>query len=195
LGLEGALLAGILGGYLCGWFAGMAIAIPSMINGEWLSLPFLAAVGLGGGLLRDSASDKEDIWRFSPFPDVNFYRIFQAGRERRSALLHAWFSLGVIAAELMREVLGTLFRTPPRLFTLVHWGDSPAMRIGAYVSTYFCITLPLKVWNNTRTEAKLEEQERLLMQARLDALSSQINPHFLFNTLNSVSSLIRISPE
>jgi two-component system LytT family sensor kinase len=53
----------------------------------------------------------------------------------------------------------------------------------------------LKVWNNTRNEVKLEEQERLLIQARLDALASQINPHFLFNTLNSVSSLIRINPE
>ena len=27
------------------------------------------------------------------------------------------------------------------------------------------------------------------------ALSSQINPHFLFNTLNSVASLIRLNPE
>jgi two-component system, LytTR family, sensor kinase len=62
-------------------------------------------------------------------------------------------------------------------------------------STYFCVTLPLKVWNNTRNEAKLEEQERLLIQARLEALASQINPHFLFNTLNSVSSLIRVNPE
>ncbi len=32
------------------------------------------------------------------------------------------------------------------------------------------------------------------MQARLQALTSQINPHFLFNTLNSVSSLIRTDP-
>ena len=32
------------------------------------------------------------------------------------------------------------------------------------------------------------------MQARLAALTSQINPHFLFNTLNSVSSLIRTDP-
>jgi two-component system LytT family sensor kinase len=35
----------------------------------------------------------------------------------------------------------------------------------------------------------------LLIQARLEALASQINPHFLFNTLNSVSTLIRIDPE
>ena len=32
------------------------------------------------------------------------------------------------------------------------------------------------------------------MEARLAALTSQINPHFLFNTLNSVSSLIRTDP-
>ena len=56
------------------------------------------------------------------------------------------------------------------------------------------MVLPLKIWNNTRNENKLEEQQRLLMQARLEALTSQINPHFLFNTLNSVSSLIRTDP-
>jgi two-component system LytT family sensor kinase len=33
------------------------------------------------------------------------------------------------------------------------------------------------------------------MESRLDALASQINPHFLFNTLTSVSSLIRSEPE
>jgi len=33
------------------------------------------------------------------------------------------------------------------------------------------------------------------LKARMDALSSQINPHFLFNTLNTVSALIRIDPD
>jgi two-component system LytT family sensor kinase len=42
---------------------------------------------------------------------------------------------------------------------------------------------------------KLEEQERALLQARMEALQSQINPHFLFNTLNSVSSLVRQDPD
>jgi two-component system, LytTR family, sensor kinase len=44
-------------------------------------------------------------------------------------------------------------------------------------------------------EKKLEEQHRLLLQARMEALQSQINPHFLFNTLNSVSSLVRFDPD
>ena len=193
LALEASLLAGITGGYVCGLLAGMMIAIPSMVHGEVLSLPFLAAVGLGGGLLRDSPTNQEEIWRFSPFPDVNIYRVFQPGREMRSAMFHVFFSFGVVAAEFIRQVLGTEF--PGALFAVSRWNDAPLLLLATYMSTYFCITLPLKVWNNTRNEAKLEEQHRLLMQARLDALASQINPHFLFNTLNSVSSLIRMNPE
>jgi len=193
LGLEGSLLAGITGGYVCGLVTGIVVAIPAMFNGELASLPFFAVVGVGGGLLRDMASDREDIWRFSPFPDVNVFRIFQRGRELQSAILHASFTLGVFAVEFLRQVLGRW--TPPRLFTLAHDGDTLPVRAGLYISTYFCITLPLKVWNSTRNEAKLEEQQRLLMQARLEALASQINPHFLFNTLNSISTLIRINPE
>lgn len=193
LGVEGTLLAGITGGYFCGWVAGMAISIPAMLNGEFLSLPFFALTGFAGGLLRDSASDREDIWRFSPFPDLNVYRVFQRGRELRSALLHGYFTVGVLFTELLREILGKLFSSA-RLFTFVYWGDWGAQALALF-STYFCVTLPLKVWNNTRTEAKLEENQRLLMQARLEALSSQINPHFLFNTLNSISTLIRTNPE
>ncbi|HKD06645.1 MAG TPA: histidine kinase [Bryobacteraceae bacterium] len=193
LGFEGSLLAGITGGYFCGWVAGMAISLPAMRFGEILSLPIFALAGLGGGLLRDSARDVEDIWRFSPFPDVNFYRIFQPGRELRSALLHAYFTVGVLVAEALRQLLGGLFFVN-LLFTLTRWGDWPAQILGL-LATYFSITLPLKVWNNTRTEAKLEEHQGLLMQARLDALTSQINPHFLFNTLNSISTLIRINPD
>ena len=199
LGLEGSLLAGIMGGYVSGMLAGILLAIPAAFNGtanEYLALPFYAAVGLGGGLLRDSASNPDDVWRFSPFPDVNLFRIFEPGRELRSALFHAYFSAAVIGIEFLRQALGQEFGGRHLLFTVATWGsDPPLLLLGAYASTYFCITIPLKVWNSTRNEVRLEEQARLLLTARLDTLASQINPHFLFNTLNSIASLIRVNPE
>jgi two-component system LytT family sensor kinase len=57
------------------------------------------------------------------------------------------------------------------------------------------VGIPLKIWNAIRIERKLEEQGRLLLEARLEALQRQINPHFLFNTLNSITSLVRSQPE
>ena len=62
-------------------------------------------------------------------------------------------------------------------------------------ATVLCVAIPIKIWNSARIEHRLQEQEKLLMAARLDALASQINPHFLFNTLTSISSLIRSQPE
>jgi signal transduction histidine kinase len=51
-------------------------------------------------------------------------------------------------------------------------------------------------------EVKLHEKEiaeersrKLAAEARLQSLESRIHPHFLFNTLNSISSLIAVDPE
>lgn len=40
-----------------------------------------------------------------------------------------------------------------------------------------------------------ERANKLLAEARLSSLESRIHPHFLFNTLNSIASLVRIKPE
>jgi two-component system LytT family sensor kinase len=63
-----------------------------------------------------------------------------------------------------------------------------------FATTLFSASVPLKIWNASRNETKLESQQLLLNEARLAALQRQINPHFLFNTLNSVASLIRTDP-
>jgi two-component system LytT family sensor kinase len=69
------------------------------------------------------------------------------------------------------------------------------MWIAVLMCTVLSVAIPIKIWNSARIEHRLQEQEKLLMASRLDALASQINPHFLFNTLTSISSLIRSQPE
>lgn len=43
--------------------------------------------------------------------------------------------------------------------------------------------------------AELKSRERIAVDAELDALRAQINPHFLFNTLNTIANRIRTDPE
>jgi two-component system LytT family sensor kinase len=145
-----------------------------------------------GGVLRDLAPDPEEIWRFSPFLDLNLLRFFREKRDYERTAFHLLAIAGILSAEFLRQMLGGaghVFSLEPQAR-----GDVWAM-VALYASTLLAVTIPLKIWNNTRTEKKLEEQARHLVEARLAALTSQINPHFLFNTLNSVSSLIRTDPD
>ena len=40
-----------------------------------------------------------------------------------------------------------------------------------------------------------QETEKMALQTELDSLNAQLNPHFLFNTLNNIDSLIRTNPD
>jgi two-component system, LytTR family, sensor kinase len=193
LGLEGSLIAGILGGYVTGLISGILISAPAVFNRELLALPLLAGIGVLGGLLRDLAPSPEEIWRFSPFFDLNVYRFFKETRNQRRAAFQLLFCASILCAEFLRQSLGHLF-TQRWVFYLSLSRPHPLTLAALYADTLLAVAIPLKIWNNTRNEIKLEEQARLLMQARLEALTSQINPHFLFNTLNSVASLIRTDP-
>jgi len=195
LGLEGSLVAGLLGGYVTGLVSGALISLPAMFHHEYLAVPLLVGVGAMGGLLRDGAPDTEEIWRFSPVFDLSLYRIFSRRHDRYRAAFQLLFLLAILFAEFLRLSLGHVW--PKRLFSIYPSWPSPNWLyfVAVYVTTVFAVMLPLKIWNNTRNETKLEEQRRLLLQARMDALSRQSNPHFLFNTLNTVSSLIRTDPQ
>jgi LytS/YehU family sensor histidine kinase len=47
-------------------------------------------------------------------------------------------------------------------------------------------------WTTAVTESAVLKQKN--METQLDALKNQVNPHFLFNSLNSLSSLIQSNP-
>ncbi len=191
LSFEASVLTGVMGGPLAGVLGGVLVALPSTMRSEWLNLPFCTIAGLMAGLLRHIAPDHEVIWSFSPFIDLSIYRWIRRNFPRPRMDWQIAFFVLLVALCGLRTLLHRW--SPAHMFVL----DSPnwGMLAAIYATSIMCVAIPLKIWNNTRMERKLEEQHRLLLQARMEALQSQINPHFLFNTLNSVSSLVRFDPD
>ena len=191
LTLAGSFLAGLLAGPYAGAIVGVMVGLPPFFYGEWIALPFAIGCGFAGGGLREICP-KETIWHFSPlfFTDLhrNVWRLVRRFQIDWVVVLLA----APIGLEIIRQALGQQFKDT-RIFYL---SPPNSWLMGLVVlATVLCVAVPIKIWNSARIEHRLQEQEKLLMAARVEALASQINPHFLFNTLTSISSLIRSKPE
>src|SRR3984893_7406762 len=192
LTFETALLLGVIGGRWAGVLGGVLLGLPALLHGEWATMPFGILCGFIAGQLRTLALDKEEIWSFSPFIDLSVYRWIRRNLPRPR--LFDWqfmFFVTIVALRFVHTELTHFF--PRTTFSL----ESPIPWVEAviYAASATVIGIELKIFNSVRIQIKLEEQERLLLQARMEALQNQINPHFLFNTLNSVSSLVRVDPD
>ncbi len=192
LTLEGAFLAGLIAGPYAGATVGALVGLPALFTGEFIALPFAVGCGFAGGGLRELCP-KEAIWHFSPFVFTGIpKRVWQMFRsphiDWQVVLLPA-----PVVLELARQGLGARWSEHQRLFYL---SPEPLWTLAlVLLATVLGVAIPIKIWNTARIEHRLEEQEKLLLAAKIEALASQINPHFLFNTLTSISSLIRTKPD
>ena len=154
----------------------------------------ISLCGFIAGQLRTLAPDREDIWSFSPFIDLSVYRMIR--RNLPTPRLFDWQVLFFVTIVALRFVQTELSRFLPRAtFTLEGLSReslNPWVWIAIYATSIIAIGTERKIWNSVRIQIKLEEQERLLLHARMAALQkSRINlALFLFQTVlfNSVSS-------
>ena len=192
LSLEGAFLMGLLGGRVVGPIGGAIITIPALLAHEWLAMPAAATAGLLGGLIRQLIPDKEDLWNFGPFTFLNIPKAIMRLVGRAEIMWEMTPLLTCVGLELGRVAL-VMATKQKWLFAIdPYWNWWLCLVV---LGTLMSVAAPLKIWNNTRIEMNLERHQQLLLRARMDALSSQINPHFLFNTLNTVTALIRVDPD
>lgn len=190
LTLSGSFLAGLIAGPYAGAIVGVAAGLPALAAGEFGALPLAVGCGFAGGGLREICP-KDEIWRFSPFFVGKLHR--SAWRLMRTFQLD-WqviLVMAVVLLELLRQAIDSRFPSSIWDFT----PTSGWVRLLVILTAVLGVAIPIKIWNSARIEHRLAEQEKLLMAARIEALANQINPHFLFNTLTSITSLIRSQPE
>jgi two-component system LytT family sensor kinase len=191
LTLEGPFLAGLIAGPYAGALVGGLVAAPALVAGEVIAIAFAVGCGFAGGGLRE-ACPKEAIWQFTPFVFVDLAKHVWTMVRRADVNWQIVLLLALVALELLRQTLGARFGSH-RLFYL--GSPSPWMTLIVVLATVLAVATPIKIWNTARIEHRLQEQEKLLLAAKVEALKSQINPHFLFNTLASISSLVRSQPD
>jgi hypothetical protein len=186
-------------GWLClavfGWWTLNGLAV----GAEWMTMR--DAAGAYVSWRKAMPASMAGAWGWVPlalglFWLAHVYPV-EPGRVGRALALHA---LGVLAVVLLRAVW--IYALDPWL----HWYDAaPA----------FSQVLLQSVWNNLfqawlvvgvahawvyagRVRQREQQAARLqsqLAEARLAALASQLNPHFLFNALNSIAELVHRDPD
>jgi len=193
ISFETALLLGVMGGRWAGSLGGVLMGLPALLHGEWAAMPFDVLSGFLAGQLRTMATDKDDIWSFSPFIDQSIFRLIRRNLPRPR--LFDWQVMFFITVVALRFVQTQLSQTFPTSIFSIESPNNLWVWAAIYAATVAAVGIEIKVFNSVRLQIKLEEQERLLLHARMEALQNQINPHFLFNTLNSISSLVRFDPD
>jgi two-component system LytT family sensor kinase len=191
LTLSGAFLAGLIAGPYAGALVGAGVGLPPLLAGHFGALPFAIGCGFAGGGLRELCP-KDEIWRFSPLFATKLHRSAWRLLGRFEFDWQVILVMAVVLLELLRLAIARRFPTHGLFaFDPTTWW----LTLLVLLSSVLGVAIPIKIWNSARIEHRLAEQEKLLMAARVEALANQINPHFLFNTLTSITSLIRSEPE
>ncbi len=101
-----------------------------------------------------------------------------------SLIVFIWLFAGYKLLELIftKEVIGELFDRNALIIRAI---------VGGLIYTVFVMVYYMLIFYNEMEEKNRQHDQmhRLLRETELNALKTQLNPHFLFNSLNSVSAL------
>jgi two-component sensor histidine kinase len=197
------------------------VAIVATALGVWgaLVLLFAAPLALTGGVSwREAVSFGGSFWAlWLLFLPAVAWLSFRFPIERRRLVRNV--ALHLLACLLIVGANRAAFRAVARIFPPEQRSERPGrspvsktvrpgppgalgvffgLRAALDVLVYWSLVGVCQAITNFRTsqerERRAAELEARLTSAKLQALRMQINPHFLFNTLNSIAALIYVNP-
>jgi sensor histidine kinase YesM len=108
-------------------------------------------------------------------------------------------TVGTFAADLLLQLVGIVGRGNywSELRESLPFSLVISLIFGLSISTFETLRYKLQAATLELRTRQMEQERanKLLVEARLSSLESRIHPHFLFNTLNSIASLIPSDPK
>lgn len=149
----------------------------------------------GTATLPEAIAVFESVWLWALFSPliVEVTRRLLQGREqrRRSLLAHTLFALlfTIADAAIDTPVLAALGL---RVTFRGLWVGELHINVFSYVGVAVAGYAAMQYRAAAELRSRALHLERQFLAARLDALSARLRPHFFFNALNSIASLVRL---